>query len=408
MDHTVSLEESAIKLLNEYKAGSSFFLASPYQTLLAKGTYATVSHTRLENLSELVTAVLGNAEQAGHRNPVVVGAVPFDQTNPVQLVVPEEIRWAVPLQFDSINELQHSVMSTYEIKAVPEPAEYVRGVEKGVARIKGGDLSKIVLSRSLKLSSSKTIDIPRLLRNLARQNSQGYTFAVDLPEYELDKGDISFISKTQSHRTLIGASPELLVSRSGLQVVSNPLAGSRPRSKDANEDKRRAQELLSSAKDRHEHAVVVEAVAAALRPYCRILDVPAEPSLIHTETMWHLSTEIKGELADPATSVFELAASLHPTPAVCGSPTEAARAAIREIEPFDRGFFTGMIGWCDSNGDGEWVVSIRCAEVLERSLRLFAGAGVVSESRAEDELAETSAKFRTMLLAMGLNNEQLE
>lgn len=213
--------------------------------------------------------------------------------------------------------------------------------------------------------------------------------------------------KKKKSKTLIGASPELLVSRSGMQVVSNPLAGSRPRSDDPVEDKRRAEELLSSPKDLHEHAVVVEAVATVLRPYCHTLHVPEKPSVIHSEAMWHLSTEVKGELKDPNTSSLELAIALHPTPAVCGTPMEEAREAIQKIEPFDREFFTGMLGWSDLNGDGEWIVTIRCAEVQENTLRLYAGAGVVAESNPEDELAETSAKFQTMLKALGLRDNSL-
>lgn len=186
-------------------------------------------------------------------------------------------------------------------------------------------------------------------------------------------------------------------------MISNPLAGSRPRSSDPVEDQRRHDELLTSAKDLHEHAVVVDAVTKALAPYCHTLDVPASPSVIQTETMWHLSTVVKGELTDSNVSSIDLALSLHPTPAVCGTPTADAREAIQAIEPFDRGFFTGMVGWADANGDGDWIVTIRCAEAEGHSLRLFAGAGVVKGSKAEEELAETSAKFNTMLHAMGIH-----
>ncbi|MDC2864270.1 isochorismate synthase DhbC [Bacillus sp. BP-3] len=405
MNHTTALRELAPKLLDDYKAESSFFFASPYRTILAEGVFTTVKHNQVENFPELVHAVLSNAKQAGHRNPIVVGALPFDRQRPVQLVVPQESRVADCLQFGAQDQVQLSSTLTYEMKPVPSPAEYIRGVERGVAKIKAGDLKKIVLSRSLDLNSPEKINIQKILRGLAKHNKHGYTFAVDLPKSEEEKNsDISL----ERSRTLIGASPELLVSRNGIQVVSNPLAGSRPRSEDPVEDKRRAEELLSSAKDLHEHAVVVEAVAAALRPYCRILYVPEKPSLINSETMWHLSTEVKGELFDTSVSSLELALALHPTPAVCGTPTEKAREAIKEIEPFDRGFFTGMLGWNDLNGDGEWIVTIRCAEIEENSLRLFAGAGVVAESKPVEELAETAAKFRTMLRAMGLNNELLE
>lgn len=117
--------------------------------------------------------------------------------------------------------------------------------------------------------------------------------------------------------------------------------------------------------------------------------------------MWHLSTTVTGTLADPATSSLDLASALHPTPAVCGTPTETARAVIAESEPFDRGAYTGMVGWQDADGDGEWVVTIRCAEAEGRSLRLFAGAGVVAASSPEAETAETAAKFRTFLSAVG-------
>ncbi|NEW06377.1 isochorismate synthase DhbC [Paenibacillus sp. SYP-B3998] len=408
MKYDIAPVASATQLLDEYKANSTFFLASPLRTLLAQGTFATLHNQEGNNdlklLPARVTALLNGAKQADLGVPIVVGAVPFDHTKPAQLVVPKSIQWSGPLHVEP-NKAEGIVGAAYAMQAVPEPVDYIRGVEKGLALLEKGDLRKIVLARSLHLTSPTKVDIHQLLRNLARHNTHGYTFAVDLPKQENDDSSLCVDSLVTSCRTLIGASPELLVSRTGLQVVSNPLAGSTPRSNDPLEDQRRAAALLSSPKDLHEHAVVVEAVAAALRPYCKKLDVPSAPSLIHTATMWHLSSQIKGELADPSISSLELAVALHPTPAVCGTPTDLARAAIQEIEPFDRGFYTGMVGWCDSNGDGEWIVTIRCAEVDDRSLRLFAGAGVVLGSSAEGELAETSAKFGTMLLAMGLKPE---
>ena len=123
--------------------------------------------------------------------------------------------------------------------------------------------------------------------------------------------------------------------------------------------------------------------------------------MVGTAAMWHLGTEIRGTLADPATGSLELARRLHPTPAICGTPVEAARDAIGELEPFDRGFYTGAVGWTDASGDGEWALTLRCGEVDGRRLRLFAGAGIVAGSRPEQELAETTAKFRTMLDAVG-------
>ncbi|WP_285769426.1 isochorismate synthase DhbC [Peribacillus sp. SI8-4] len=393
------------QLLDDYEVGD-FYLASPSQTLLGKGSFLTVpsdteSRNQMTSLAARVGDALNRAKAQGHPNPMVTGAVPFDYKKDAQLIVPEMIRSSVPLQDLGTDQAAGTSVPNYEIESVPEPSRYMAGVAQGIEYIKSGHLDKIVLSRSLHLTSSELVNINQLLHNLARHNKSGYTFAVNLPQPDTDQTD------SDNAKTLIGASPELLVSRTGLQVVANPLAGSRPRSDDPIEDKRRVEELLSSAKDLHEHAVVVQAVAEALRPFFKKMDVPEKPSVIHTETMWHLSTEVTGELEDPATSSLELAIALQPTPAVCGSPSELAREAIQEIEPFDRGFFTGMVGWCNAEGDGEWIVTIRCAEVEKQALRLFAGAGVVGESKPEDELAETSAKFQTMLRAMGIDAKSL-
>nr|BDT34817.1 isochorismate synthase DhbC [Myxococcus sp. MH1] len=392
----VAPQKLAAQLLESYEAGSSFFFASPRRTLLARGTFATVPHvggqSSLERLGERVAKVLSDARQADHDIPVAVGAVPFVGRAPAQLVVPMTLQRAGPLVFDDV-AMPHPVLpQNYTVRPVPEPAAYLDGVAQALKLMQSGPLRKVVLSRSLHLSATTPIDLQRLLHNLARRNPSGFTFAVDLPGASAGEG----------RRTLIGASPELLVSRNGMQVVANPLAGSAARSPDPVEDQARAARLLESPKDLHEHAVVIDAVAEAMRPFCKTLEVPARPSLVSTQTMWHLSSRIVGEIADPSISSLTLAMALHPTPAVCGFPTELAHEAIGHIEPFDRGYFTGTVGWCDANGDGQWAVTIRCAEADESSLRLFAGAGIVAGSKPESELAETEAKFRTMLQAMGL------
>ncbi len=412
MEQNVASAAPAASLLDDYRAGTSFFLSTPRRTLLANGVFAAVPDRNgdhgLDHLPRRVAAVLDHARQCGHSNPIVVGAVPFDRAAAAHLIIPNDVRWSGPLRFEAAEPVQNVFGSSCRMGEFPEPSEFVRGVRRGLAQIERGELRKIVLSRTLRLASAVKVDVRQLLRNLALRNPSGYTFAVHLPARETEPGDATGHPgrlASSGPRTWLGASPELLVSRSGRRVTANPLAGSAARSDDPVLDRQRAAALLASAKDLHEHAVVVAAVGAALRPYCRKITVPSEPSLVQTPTMWHLSSRIEGELADASTSSVELAAALHPTPAVCGTPTELAHAAIREIEPFDRGFYTGMVGWCDAAGDGEWVVAIRCAEVEERSLRLFAGAGIVAGSKAEDELAETSAKLRTMLLALGVDRE---
>ncbi|MFB6367510.1 isochorismate synthase DhbC [Paenibacillus elgii] len=401
----------ASELIDTYEAGSSFFLASPQRTLLAKGEAARLSvqggADRVKSLPQRAAELLARTQFSGGTPSVVVGAIPFDPTKPAELIVPQTARWAGRLELRSEVEDKRPDASDYKLRPVPEPEVYERSVGQALSRFQKGDLRKVVLGRTLHLTLPVKVDVRRLLRSLARHNPHGYTFAVNLAPGEARAAWTPDESNGQEPRTLIGASPELLVTRTGGRLKANPLAGSAPRSSDPVEDRRRAEALLASAKDRHEHAVVIEAVAGALRPYCSRLDVPGEPSLVQTSTMWHLSTVVTGELSDPWVSSLELALALHPTPAICGTPTDLAQETIRDSEPFDRGFFTGAVGWCDANGDGEWIVTIRCAEVEGRELRLFAGAGIVAGSSPQAELAETSAKFRTLLQAMGLNQPQL-
>ena len=163
-------------------------------------------------------------------------------------------------------------------------------------------------------------------------------------------------------------------------------------------------QLMNSKKDRYEHALVIKSIEAALKPFCKNLNVPNEPSVIHTETMWHLSTRIEGELISPDTTSLEIAMAMHPTPAIGGHPTLSAIKAINELETYDRNLFTGMVGWCDASGDGEWVVTIRCAEVNGKKITLYTPEqALLKDLIPQKELKETGAKFNTMLNALGLN-----
>ncbi|QOS81773.1 isochorismate synthase DhbC [Paenibacillus sp. JNUCC31] len=426
---------SALHLLDQYREGTSFFWSSPQHTLLAQGkrirwsdvnvtdennpnSYAAMDISEQKRGEEThlfidrIEKLMDEARRAGQTKPMVVGAIPFDPLDSsTELFVPETVQWAEPLSPDSRAKVEkRPVALGCKVREEPAGAIFQQSVNNVLVDLNLGNLDKVVLSRTLQITSQSFVDTHQLLRNLFRDNTHGYTFAVPITNLPSLKSNITTDKRAnvevgkETHRTYIGASPELLVTRKGSKVRANPLAGSAARSEDPAEDRRRAEALLASAKDRHEHAVVIESVAEALRPLCKQLSVPAEPSLIQTRTMWHLSTEIHGELADMNTSSLELAFALHPTPAICGTPVQAARETIREQEPFERGLFTGMVGWCDSDGDGEWAVTIRCAEVGGKTLKLFAGAGIVAGSTAEAELAETSAKFRTMLLAMGLNS----
>ncbi len=371
----------------------SFFFASPQHTIMAEGMYACLSgKSEFNSLPGQINLLHDIAHKAGQDNPVVVGAIPFDSTNPVYLGIPEKVFKSETCRPGDLAAESPINLAAPKVTLVPEPEVYKNCVREALSRFAAGELDKVVLSRTLEVEAENSINIRQVLWNLASHNKAGYTFGIDVPS-----------QKENSNVTLLGASPELLVSRKGMKVTANPLAGSAARSKDPVEDQRRADALLKSAKDLHEHAVVVDAVATALGPFCNDFKVPEKPSLIKTETMWHLSTVVEGTLKNPETSSLQLATALHPTPAVCGYPTEKARQFITDNEPFDRGFFTGIVGWCDAQGDGEWVVTIRCAEIKDSFVRLYAGAGVVAASDPDSELAETGAKFRTMLNAIGLD-----
>lgn len=380
--HTHATHASAAALLQQVDASTALFVASPQHTLLASSTMAPLP-AGTAPIGERMRQALARAAADGAADPVaepvVVGALPFDPSRPAALGVAPALRRAGPLAAASLPRGRLHCTQ----RETPAGADYAAAVAAAVRRIRGGEVDKVVLARTLELLSERPIEVPALLAGLGARNPLGYTFAVALG----------------GGRTLVGASPELLVSRSGGMLRANPLAGSAPRSADPVEDRRRAQALLVSPKDLEEHRLVVDAVAMALRPLCPQLKVPARPSLVHTPTMWHLSTEITGPTEADA---LTLALALHPTPAVCGFPRDRAHRLIERLEPFDRGFYAGAFGWTDSRGDGEWIVAIRCAEVQDRRLRLFAGAGIVADSLPQAELAETTAKFRTMLDALGL------
>ncbi|SER21611.1 isochorismate synthase [Actinokineospora terrae] len=373
-------------LLAAYLPGS-FYYTSAHGSLLADGVHACVEADGGDR-ARAAAAALAAAVRAGHDDPVVVGAIGFRQDGPASLVVPAVVRRACAPAGDG--PTAPAAVPAWTVVPRPEPARYADAVRRALELIDGAELDKVVLGRCLDLLSGSPVAVPALLARLVRADPAAHAFAVDVSA----PGD-------PAPRTLVGASPELLVSRRGTEVVANPLAGSAPRVADEARDRGRRAALLASAKDRAEHAHVAAEVARVLGRFCRELHVPAEPTVIGTPTMWHLSTRITGRIADPATSALALAEALHPTPAVCGVPVDRARDAIADLEPLDRGYFTGLVGWTDRHGDGEWVVTIRCAEVCDAAVRLFAGAGIVAGSDPDAELAETGAKFRTLLRALG-------
>jgi menaquinone-specific isochorismate synthase len=256
--------------------------------------------------------------------------------------------------------------------------QWERAVAAAVAAIRDGRLRKAVLARDLYATASRTLDVRALLDRLAARYPDCYAFAVG---------------------GMVGATPELLIRREAAEIRALVLAGTTPRGSDAAEDEALGAALLASAKNTEEHAYAATGVREALAPLCDRLEVDPSPFLLRLANVQHLATSVRGELAaangnGTAPSALTVAAALHPTAAVCGTPAGAAMELIRELEGMDRGRYAGPVGWLDARGNGEWGIAMRCAELDGRRARLFAGCGIVAGSDPAAELAEAQSKFR--------------
>jgi menaquinone-specific isochorismate synthase len=256
-------------------------------------------------------------------------------------------------------------------------AQWSTVVARAVERINSGEMDKVVLARDLAVDASSAIDPRWLLQRLAERYDNTWVFAVD---------------------GLVGATPELLVRLEKGLVTSRVLAGTIRRTGDDDHDLTLAASLARSSKDLEEHEYAVRSVAEALAPHCSSINVPESPFVLHLSNVMHLATDVAGVLIDHATSLA-LAASLHPSAAVCGTPTLVADAAISELEQMDRGRYAGPVGWMNATGDGEWGIALRCGAFNDANpsqIRLFAGCGIVAGSDPASELAESDAKFVPM------------
>src|ERR1017187_4436511 len=268
--------------------------------------------------------------------------------------------------------------------SLPGP-RWERAVAEAVAAIRAGGLRKVVLARDLFATAAEPIDARAVLGRLADRYPDCFTFAC---------------------AGLVGATPELLVRRAGRQVSALVLGGTAPRGADPAQDETLGSELLASAKNTEEHAYAVASIRDALRPLCDVLDVQARPALLKLPNLQHLGTHVRGTLTDSGTpkSAFALAAAMHPPAAVCGTPTGAALELIRKLEQMDRERYAGPVGWVDAEGNGEWGIALRCAQLSGRTARLFAGCGIVAGSDPAAELAETLVKFQPMRGALEAEN----
>lgn len=354
----------------------------------------------LEQLTKAQDALAAIESDDDVRRPgsgaVAFATLPFDPDAAAAFVVPEIIvgraadgtRWVTTV--GATGELPKPEIvaevgaaeprpSRYEVAGVQDVEAWMQTVADATKRIAAGEFDKVVLAREVRVTADVALPRLALLHRLRRAFPGCFTFAVG---------------------ELVGASPELLVSRAGETVRAHPMAGTAPRGGDPTTDARLAATLLASSKDRAEHQITIDMVWETLLPFSSYVDSEPEPSIVAVANVQHLATMVEGRLSHPPASVLELVAALHPTPAVAGWPVDPALAYIAAEEGIDRDRYAGPVGWVDADGNGTWAVGIRSAIVDGPVARLYAGVGVVADSDPQAELAETEAKLQAVLSAI--------
>jgi isochorismate synthase len=266
-----------------------------------------------------------------------------------------------------------------EVRSARPPREFEAAVEAATARIAAGEMSKVVLAREVIVTGAAAHDPAAVFGGMREQFPSCFSFCCGTPE-----------------AAFLGASPELLLRRSGASLATVALAGSTRRSSDPAVDDHLGEQLLRSDKDRREQRIVTERIVRALRPHAVWVEAAAEPEIVKVANIQHLATPVLAQLSEPRSAV-ELAGLLHPTPAVGGEPWSAAAGAIAELEGMDRGWYAAPVGWMDATEDGEFCVGLRSGVLRDREAHLFAGVGVVAGSDPAAELAETEVKLEALL-----------
>ena len=257
-------------------------------------------------------------------------------------------------------------------------AGFAASVRAAVSKIETGAIEKVVLARDLKARVEDDFDLRPSLHKLAKRYPTCWTYSVE---------------------GMFGASPELLLRVSHKQVSARVLAGTAARGTDPDVDFAISSALAASAKNLAEHRFAVASLVEQLKKFCTTVDADTEPFSLQLPNLWHLASDVHGVLNDEA-SALDLAATLHPTAAVAGTPTRAAMTLLGELEPFDRGRYAGPVGWIGADGDGEWAIALRGAQLAGDEITAYAGCGIVAESDPESELEETELKFRPIREAL--------
>ena len=350
--------------------------------------------------AEEVATVLGGIEvddplQLPGTGAVAIGALPFLDGQEGELIVPAHVMGRMADGTAWVTEVRPTGGASgdsspaADVAASLEPTSFVveadggrlawtGAVRRALDSISAGTLSKVVLARRVAVWGDQPFAVPVVVDRRRRAHPSCFTFAIN---------------------GFVGASPELLVRRRGNRLWCRPMAGTVERGGSKADDDRLTSLLQSSPKERDEHRLVVDDMRMRLEPLCREIRIRG-PEVVGLSSVAHLTTTVAGRLHAPVPSVLDLVGRLHPTPAVGGQPRDAALAAIAALEGFDRGLYAGPVGWVDAQGDGEWAVALRCAQLDGRRAVLSAGAGIVAGSDPDAEWAETQAKLEPMLRAL--------
>ena len=345
--------------------------------------------------AEVANFSIHNNVHGSGTGPILFTSFAFDENQPSVLIIPQIvigqkngkswITWIGDNSQPDIAQLKNASISgeiSWGAGSISE--ERWRGqVSTAISAINADKLEKVVLARDISAKSTNEIDARQLIKRLEIEYPSTWLFLVD---------------------GLVGATPELLVRLSKSLVTSRVLAGTIRKTGDEDRDLALAASLAKSSKDLEEHEYAVRSVADALAPFCSSTNVPESPFVLHLSNVMHLATDVTGVLNDSAkpADIFTLISELHPSAAVCGTPTNKAKDLIKELEEMNRGRYAGPVGWIDVHGDGEIAIALRCGQLSEdkKSIQIFAGCGIVAGSDPEKEYAESQAKLMPMRTAL--------
>jgi menaquinone-specific isochorismate synthase len=398
---TTSRIGAHLPLLDLLPDGEQFTWVRGGEGLVGWGVHAstTVSgRNRFEDArkwwhQQLETFSISNSVHGSGTGPVLFTSFSFDRNQDSVLVIPKIIvgqkgsnSWITWIGSDNQPQLLQSAAaaapSTFTFSdGTLTSDQWKERVTEVINRVNSNGVDKVVLARDIVASADSDIDARPILKKLSSEYPSTWVFSVD---------------------GLVGATPELLLRLSRGMVTSRVLAGTIPKTGDDEKDLALAASLARSSKDLEEHEYAVRSVADALDPFCSSTNVPESPFVLHLANVMHLATDVTGALIESKQHVdaFSLLKNLHPSAAVCGTPRNLAFDVIDEIEGMDRGRYAGPVGWIDASGDGELGIALRCGQITERKIRIFAGCGIVAASNPEKEVEESNAKMIPMRSAL--------